>query len=135
MFDDTAPKRKSFSDLTAEEILEEISRFGEPISTVSPEPVEAVEQGRSYVDSEREYAKLVAFQNHHESKKQWSSFMIFIMGTLILFQMFLLMMVGWGWWDFTGYDGLLPMLLVQNFAQIVGLALVVVRSLFDSFRE
>jgi len=52
-----------------------------------------------------------------------------------LFQMFLLMMVGWGWWDFTKYDWLLPMLLVQNFAQIVGLALVVVRSLFDSFKE
>ncbi|MCO7736450.1 hypothetical protein NJB95_07475 [Brucella intermedia] len=135
MLDDTASQGKSPSDPTIDEILKEISRFGEPVSTDRPEPLEVVEQESSWVDHELAYAKLSAFQSHHQSKKQWSNFMIFIMGMLILFQMVLLMMVGWGWWDFTKYDWLLPMLLVQNFAQIVGLALVVVRSLFDSFKE
>ncbi len=49
---------------------------------------------------------------------------------MILFQWLLLGLVGVGIWDFTKYEWLLPVLLVQNLGQIIGLALVVVKSLF-----
>lgn len=117
------------------DILAEIFRQGTQVPTDKPEPVSQVEEDPYNTDRELAFEKLKAFKNHHDSKKQWSDFMIEVMAILIGFQMLLLIMVGVGWWDFTKYDWLLPMLLVQNFAQIVGLALVVVRSLFDSFKE
>lgn len=119
---------------TVEAILKEIARYGE-VPTDRPEPIEEVEQERGWVDRELAYAKLAAFQNHHDSKKRWSNFMIRAMSALILFQMLLLGFVGFGWWDFTAYNWLLPILLVQNFAQIVGLAIVIVKALFGNFKE
>ena len=45
--------------------------------------------------------------------------------------MILLVLVGSGVLDFKGYDWLLPALLVQNLAQIVGLASYAVKHLFS----
>ena len=53
-----------------------------------------------------------------------------IMGLMVVFQSALLTFVGLGWWDFTHYKWLVPILLVQNLAQIIGLAVFVVKSLF-----
>ncbi|MCR5941847.1 hypothetical protein FG152_13585 [Ochrobactrum sp. XJ1] len=117
------------------DILDEILRQGTQVPTDQPEPVSQIESDPDSIDRELDFERLKAFKNHHDSKKQWSDFMIDVMTILIGFQMVLLIMVGFGWWDFSKYEWLLPLLLVQNFAQIVGLALVVVRSLFDSFKE
>jgi hypothetical protein len=46
------------------------------------------------------------------------------------FQCLLLFQVGRGEWDFTKYEWLLPILLVQNLGQIISLAFVVIKSLF-----
>lgn len=50
---------------------------------------------------------------------------------MIGYQMILLVLVGHGALDFKDYDWLLPALLVQNLAQIVGLAIYAVRHLFS----
>lgn len=56
-------------------------------------------------------------------------------GGMILFQSGLLLLVGLGRLDFTPYDWLLPVLLVQNFGQIVGLALHAVRYLLSDISD
>ncbi len=58
-----------------------------------------------------------------------------IMSIIVIFQCALLWCVGIGRWDFKDYKWLLPALLVQNLAQIVGLALVIVKSLFKDMAD
>jgi hypothetical protein len=53
-----------------------------------------------------------------------------MMAFMILFQSLLIWRVGVNAWLFEKYTWLLPALLVQNLAQVIGLALIVVRSLF-----
>lgn len=57
-----------------------------------------------------------------------------LMGVMILFQSYLLLKVGVGDWDFSKYEWLLPALLVQNLAQVVGLAVFVVKALFKDLK-
>ncbi len=52
-------------------------------------------------------------------------------GSIIGFQMLILLLVGTNILDFRDYDWLLPALLIQNLVQIVGLAVYAVRSLFS----
>lgn len=82
------------------------------------------------VRSEVEWAHLKGLQDHYWHKGNWSWFLMAIMAAMVIFQSFLLMMVGLGVWDFSKYEWLLPALLVQNLGQIIALAFVVVRSLF-----
>ena len=57
-----------------------------------------------------------------------------LMGVMILFQSYLMFKVGVGDWDFSKYEWLLPALLVQNLAQVVGLAVFVVKALFKDLK-
>lgn len=57
--------------------------------------------------------------------------MLWTIGCIIGYQMILLIFVGLGALDFKEYDWLLPALLVQNLAQIVGLASYAVKHLFS----
>lgn len=78
----------------------------------------------------KEYVHVQGLRDHYELKASWSKFLMRLLGSMIVFQWVLLGMVGFGWWDFADYDWLLPILLVQNLGQILGLAYVVVKSLF-----
>ncbi|WP_347416640.1 hypothetical protein [Paracoccus sp. (in: a-proteobacteria)] len=80
--------------------------------------------------NERAWAHLQGLQDHYRHKGTWSQFLMWVLGGMIGFQWALLGMVGFGWWDFSAYQWLLPILLVQNLGQIIGLAFVVVKSLF-----
>ena len=72
--------------------------------------------------------------NLHKGK--WSKFLMRAIGGMILFQSGLhLLVVGLGWLEFTSYDWLLPVLLVQYLGQIVGLALYAVRYLFSDISD
>lgn len=82
------------------------------------------------VRHEAEYAHLKGLRDHYHHKGKWSWFLMGLMGWMVAFQCVLLWMVGAKIWDFTPYKWLLPALLAQNFAQIVGLALWVVKALF-----
>ena len=73
--------------------------------------------------------------DHYLHKGKWSRFLMRAIGGMILFQSGLLLLVGLGWLDFTPYDWLLPVLLVQNLGQIVGLALYAVRYLFSDISD
>lgn len=85
--------------------------------------------------SQEAYAHLKGLNDHYKHKGYWSYFLMGLMTVLIIFQSILLGLVGGGVWDFSKYDWLLPALLVQNFAQVIGLAVFVVRALFKDQRK
>lgn len=82
------------------------------------------------VSSQMAYAHLRGIQDHYKHKGRWSNFLMVVMFAMVAFQSALLGLVGGGVWDFTKYDWLLPLLLGQNLAQIIGLAVFVVKALF-----
>lgn len=83
-----------------------------------------------YARAGRELEHLKGLRAHYAHKEYWSWFIMGLMGAMVLFQSALITLVGLRVWSFTDYPWLLPALLVQNFAQIVGLALFVVKALF-----
>jgi len=82
------------------------------------------------IAQQAEYAHLAGLVDHYRHKGRWSWFLIVLLLLMVVFQCFLLWKVGLGHWDFTKYEWLLPILLVQNLGQIISLAFVVVKSLF-----
>ena len=97
--------------------LNEIQNFTNQIVKLTP-------------DIELQYIHLEGVQDHYKHKKWWSWFIMTLMAVLLIFQCILLSLVGLGIWNFEKYAWLLPALLVQNLAQIVGLAIFVVKALF-----
>lgn len=86
------------------------------------------------VKSEVDWTHLKGLQSHYWHKKLWSFFLMALMASMVAFQSFLLVKVGLGEWDFSKYQWLLPALMVQNLAQVVGLAVFVVKSLFKDLK-
>lgn len=118
-----------------DDLIAEMERW-DPVPRDKPEePAEVEQQEEANYDKALRFAELQAFDSHHKNKGDWSKFMMEILAVLVAFQMLLLAMVGFGWWDFTKYDWLLPALLVQNLAQVVGLVFVIVKSLFGNFKK
>jgi hypothetical protein len=58
-----------------------------------------------------------------------------IIAAMILFQLLLIWLVGIKVWDFTEYEWLVQLLLVQNLAQVVGLAIYAVKYLFSDISQ
>jgi uncharacterized integral membrane protein len=88
---------------------------------------------RDAIGRERDYAELRALSNHYDHKSYWSWFLLGVIGSMILFQMAVIRNIGQGEWRFVGYEWLIPALLVQNLAQVIGLSLFAVKALFASF--
>ncbi len=82
------------------------------------------------IDAELEWEHLRGVKDHYRHKGWWSFFLMIAMAFMIGFQSFLLYQVGIKAWNFTEYKWLLPALLVQNLAQVIGLAVFVVKALF-----
>lgn len=78
-----------------------------------------------------EYEHYLGVKQHYQHKGRWSEFLLLAIAGMIFYQMGLLILVGLNWLDFSDYDWLLPGLLVQNLAQIVGLSIYAVKNLFS----
>lgn len=62
-------------------------------------------------------------------RRMWSGWLIAWVSILICFQIALTFAIGLGGLDYRDYDWFLPLVTAQNFLQIVGMAIVVVRFL------
>lgn len=82
--------------------------------------------------SEEEKTHLDGLKNFYLLRKKWSWFIIFCISFMLLFQPYLLYKVGSGYWDFKDYNGLLVAIIGSNFMQVIGLALIVVKFLFNN---
>lgn len=130
------PRKKSFSSDEVQTSLPSIQELTSEISALQNVDTEAEEErflsnfrDRS-INSEKDYIHLRGLVDHYEHKGRWSYFLMGLMFVMIGFQSLLLYKVGVGAWSFKDYQWLLPALLVQNLAQVVGLAHFVVKSLF-----
>lgn len=112
------------------EVLEQIRSETLP---ALPERVEMKYRARftrEAAQAEESWAHLQGIRDHYKHKGRWSNFLIAVMAFMVGFQSWLLYNVGVGKWDYSDYDWLLPALLVQNLAQVIGLAVFVVKALF-----
>jgi hypothetical protein len=82
------------------------------------------------LDGAAKLAHLVGLKSHYQHKSYWSTCLLMLVIGLMVFQSVLIVFVGLNRMDFNNYQWLLPALLVQNLAQVVGLAVFVVRALF-----
>lgn len=126
------------------ELLEEIRAQSGPLPNSSATVLAEAERLQEKIEKQEElaalarqmgYARLTAFQAHHHHKGRWSLFVMAAMAWMIGFQSLLLALVGTGLWDFTPYQWLLPSLLIQNLAQIITLAAIIVKALFDRHKD
>ncbi len=129
---------------TIQELLKEVATTSTAGSDAGGPDIDAAEarqvvaqkaDDNAALDRQLRYSKLKAFNDHHYNKGLWSKFIMWVMGGMIFFQSLLLMKVGTRQWDFSDYDYLLPILLVQNLAQIITLAAIIVKALFDRHKD
>jgi len=115
-----------------------VEQLRETISRTSSSPSEAENEFEKNFSHDADVVEFEYIENihaagvrlHYQHKHWWSAGIFVLMFVMIGFQCFLLSMVGAGKWSFSDYQWLLPALLVQNLAQVVGLAVFVVKSLF-----
>lgn len=86
---------------------------------------------RAGAEADYHATHLQGARDHYYHKGKWSWFLMGAIGAMMLLQFALLFPVGLGWLDYTAYDWLLPVLLVQTFGQVTGLAVYAVRYLFS----
>ena len=79
-----------------------------------------------------ELVHLEGLRAFYRLRKKWSWFILVCISLLILFQIVVTVMVGCGVLDFKEYKWFLPMVITENFAQIIGLAIIVVTFLFSA---
>ena len=89
---------------------------------------------RVFTQAQEEYQHLLGLRDHYNHKRKWSWFLLGLIAFMIFFQSGVIVAVGRDLLNLDDYEWLLPALLVQNLAQIIGLAVFVVRSLFSSLR-
>ena len=125
---ETAPEQSQ--DVTAEEMLRSMEAWGAEDANASEEAYRR-QFSQGAIQQEYAYAHLQGIQDHYKHKGLWSGFLMLIIAIMIIFQLFLIWKVGTKVWDFTDYEWLVQLLLVQNLAQVVGLAIYAVKYLFS----
>jgi len=76
-------------------------------------------------------------EKYYSLRDQWSWFLRFLLGVMVLFQFLITGAIGLQIVDFFEYKTFLYAILVENFLQIVGMSIIVVKFLFptDQLRE
>ena len=117
---------------SASEVLSKVVPAERPPSGANRSEQRYIEGFRSAsVQSQISYAHLTGIRDHYKHKGRWSYFLMAAIAAMLAFQSLLLVNVGLNVWNFQEYEWLLPALLVQNLAQVVGLAIWAVKYLFS----
>lgn len=80
------------------------------------------EQKKAHLDGVRKFYKM---------RSDWSGFIMKCIGASIAFHIVLTFLVGFDILDFKEYKWFLPIIVTENFLQIIGLAVIVVKFLFQ----
>jgi hypothetical protein len=100
---------------------------------VEPTPVPA---GYSRLNDEAEATiRRDGLTQFYGLRRMWSGWLIAWVSVLICFQIVLTFSIGLGLLDYRDYDWFLPLVTAQNFLQIVGMAIVVVRFLHSGSKQ
>ncbi len=75
-------------------------------------------------------AETTDHENLVELRKTWGKLILGVLGITIVFNIFLVCMVGSGVWKFPDNSTFLSIVAGQNLAQVIGLVTIILRSLF-----
>lgn len=98
------------------------------LAEVSPEAPQTFSDSRNQAESER--IELEGRRQFFKLRGYWSGWLIGWITSLLAFQVLLTVTIGSKLLDFQGYNWFLPMVVAQNFLQIVGMGVVIVRFLY-----
>jgi hypothetical protein len=111
--------------------LTHIRRPGRPSPDFVAAYSDAAHQADSRrVDLDRQRAHLARLNQFTALRGRWSAWLIFWISSLLAFHVVLTFAIGSGKLDFEKYSWFLPMVVAQNFLQIVGMGIVVVKFLY-----
>lgn len=80
---------------------------------------------------ERETERL-GQEKYYALRDKWSWFIFIFISFMLLSQLYLAMIIGFGIADFTQYKAFLHVIIAENFAQIVGMGYIVAKYLFPN---
>lgn len=81
--------------------------------------------------SEKMQTHLKGLKDFYKHRNIWSWFLLATIGALIIFQISITFGIGFHWLDFVNYKTIIGLIVSENFAQIVGMGIVVVKFLFN----
>lgn len=88
----------------------------------NPDPL-TQEERKKQIDNQ-------GLQEFYKLRKRWSKFIMFAIGILILFQIIFSLIILFCKTEFIKSEGILYLIVGENFAQVVALAFIVVKFLF-----
>lgn len=71
-------------------------------------------------------------EEYYKLRNKWSWFIFGFVTFMLLFQLFLVCFIGFKWVDFRDYQTFLHLVIGQNFAQIIGMGVIVAKFLFPN---
>lgn len=114
--------------------------FQQYLSSITTFPVKSYnarnEEARNAIENTRKKTDVEGLKDYYELRKQWSGYLKIIFFITIFFQIYLTVLIGLGRSKFPIELRYFPYLVAgENFAQIVGLLLVLVKFLFPESQE
>jgi hypothetical protein len=95
-----------------------------------PERVQAVDVAAEKATHER--VELDRLRQFIKLRGNWSLWLTIWISGLLVFHVGLAIAIGRSWLDFKDYPSFLPMVVLQNFAQIAGMGLIIVKFLYPT---
>jgi hypothetical protein len=72
-------------------------------------------------------------EEYYTLRNKWSWFIFGFVAFMLLFQLFVIVAIGYKWVDFTQYQTFLHLVIGENFAQIIGMGIIVAKFLFPKY--
>ncbi len=69
-------------------------------------------------------------ENYYKLRNKWSIYICRFIAAMLIYQAVLTLCIGMGWFDFINYQTFLSLAIGENFAQIVGMGVIVAKFLF-----
>lgn len=82
------------------------------------------------ISAEAERIELEGRRNFFLLRKNWSTCIISWISVFIAFHIILTFCVGFKWLDFTNNPWIVPSIVLENFAQIIGMGIIVMKFLY-----
>ncbi|MDD3531114.1 MAG: hypothetical protein PHV99_00770 [Candidatus Pacebacteria bacterium] len=108
------------------------------VEKILSESESAPEQEDSFVSSlsqtSRKALAAFAYKDVIEMRRQWSNVLLFLIGAIVLYDLWFSTALGSGWIVFPN-EKLIAYFILENLAKIAGLAYIVVNFLFDKTKN
>lgn len=110
--------------VTLQELVEKVDKDRVSLTNLKKRDSEAEQEIRER-ETEREGRK-----KYFALRDKWSRYLFILLTIMISFQVILTFFIGFGWSVFAQYEKFLYLVIGENFLQITGMCIIVVRFLF-----